>query len=259
MPEGRNQKKFHQFVLVTPVFNDTRRLGEFGANMAQALASWGEDVLWVIADDGSIAKEWSATEKLAADFAKIYPATEILEFAHVGKGGTIRDAWSQYAQADWLGFVDADGSVSPAELRKLFSKTKETPDAGAILGVRDVKSPATVWHNPVRLQAHRVFARLSAKALKLDVSDTQCGAKLVSGPAFRVIEPVLREDGFIFDCELLAALNANGYRIVEEPVAWVEKSGSQVLIHRDAWQMYQGLMRVRRRLEAGELDVDRPV
>jgi hypothetical protein len=92
--------------------------------------------------------------------------------------------------------------------------------------------------------------------LGLDVRDTQCGSKILSGEAYRTIAPVLREKEFIFDCELLAALKVNGFQILEEPVPWIEQPGGQVMIQRDAWAMYQGLRRVKRRMRSGALRVE---
>jgi len=46
-------KAEEEIVLVTPVWNDSKRLSEFGPSLAQALAASELPVRWVVADDGS--------------------------------------------------------------------------------------------------------------------------------------------------------------------------------------------------------------
>ncbi|HKK17484.1 MAG TPA: hypothetical protein VJ952_02285, partial [Opitutales bacterium] len=61
----------------------------------------------------------------------------------------------------------------------------------------------------------------------------------------------LRERGFIFDVELLLALDQAGYPVAEMRIPWREIPGGKVHPLRDAWAMIAGLGRIRRRLKLG--------
>jgi glycosyltransferase involved in cell wall biosynthesis len=109
-----------QILLVTPVWNDSARLAVFGKDLAEALATTQLPIRWVIADDGSGVEEHARLQDLRKDFASVFPGVE-LHFAdrHRGKGAVVREAWALAPEAEWLAFVDADGSVSAEDMLNL--------------------------------------------------------------------------------------------------------------------------------------------
>jgi dolichyl-phosphate beta-glucosyltransferase len=81
--------------------------------------------------------------------------------------------------------------------------------------------------------------------------DTQCGAKVVPAEGYRRISGQLEERGFIFDVELLLALENAGYKLEELRIPWSEMPGGKVNPLRDAWAMIAGMLRIRRRSKSG--------
>ena len=111
-----------QIVLVTPVWNDSIRLGRFGPELAQALAASGLSVRWIVSDDGSSVLEKAALDVLVDRLRDVYPPIELqLNQERVRKGGAIYRAWDMCTEAEILAFVDADGAIDAASVLRLLS------------------------------------------------------------------------------------------------------------------------------------------
>jgi dolichyl-phosphate beta-glucosyltransferase len=54
-----------------------------------------------------------------------------------------------------------------------------------------------------------------------------------------------REDGYLFDIEVLALAQRWGYEVVEVPISWSEREGSKVRFFQDSVRMFGGLWRLR--------------
>lgn len=233
-------------VLVTPVWKDARRLAGFAPELARALATVPGDVRWVIADDGSGNEELEALEVIRQGVRGIFPQVSIhAAERHRGKGGVIREAWAAFPQARWLGFVDADGSVSAADVVSLLGMAERT--GRSVIGVRVKTDETEVREGLWRGLRHRGFLAISRLLLALETEDTQCGVKVLAGDDFRRVEPNLCEEGFAFDVELLAELHSAGLSWQEVPVNWVEKDHSR-LAPGEWWRMLKALIRIQRRL-----------
>jgi hypothetical protein len=237
----------NEILLVTPVWNDASRLEIFGADLAQALADSPLPVRWVIADDGSAEKQHAALLKLRDTFAKVYPKVEVhFADAHRGKGGVLREAWALGPAAEWLAFVDADGSVTAVDMLGLINTAREA--GRSVLGIRKRTATTRIVESPWRGLAHRGFLMAVRLVLGLRCEDPQCGGKVLRGADYRRIAPGLRENGLAFDSELLFALARDGSDWLEVPVNWEEKKGGKVKPLRDAWAMLAALLRIRRRM-----------
>ena len=241
-----------QIVLVTPVWNDSRRLEVFGPKLAQALSTSGLSVRWIVADDGSSKLEQGKIAALVQCLTVVYPNVEAMLFAERSrKGGAIYQAWDACPQADLVAFVDADGAIDAQSVLRLIQRACERfPDVG-VIGIRHdtVDTPA---HRPLmRELSFRFFTVMVRSLVGVNCVDTQCGVKVIPGAAYRAISSQLMERGFVFDVELLHALVANGCQIEQVPISWREMPGGKVKPLRDAWGMIAGLLRIRKRMKAG--------
>lgn len=234
-------------ILVTPVWNDSRRLEGYGLELAEELARRAASVRWIIADDGSRGDEKPLLEALLARYRETH-ANTALHFAasHRGKGAVVREAWSLAPNAEWLAFVDADGSVGAADMLELIDHAVRA--GRTTLGVRKRTETTRVEEGLLRGLRHRGFLAAVRLILGVHSEDTQCGAKVLRGADFRDIEPRLVEPGWAFDAELLAELNAAGRTWDEVPVNWVEKGHSRIRPWKDSLNMLLALLRIRRRM-----------
>ncbi len=236
----------HEILLVTPVWNDSARLEGFGAELAAALADSPLAIHWIIADDGSAAHDHAPLRKLCDAFCEIFPRVHLhLAERHHGKGAVVREAWTLRPEAAWLAFVDADGSVTPAEMLRLIQAAVDSESS--VLGIR--KRTATTEFIETRWRGifHRGFLLATHVILDLRCADPQCGAKVLRGNHYRRIADGLLEKGLAFDSELLCALKRDGSTWAEIPVNWIETPGGRVRPLRDAWGMFKALLRIRKR------------
>lgn len=238
-------------VLVTPVWNDSARLAEFGEELATALADANSEIRWIVADDGSSAADIDQLESLVDQFSKVYPHVRLHKAsAHRGKGSVIREAWATEPTAAWLAFVDADGSL-PAPNTVRFIEVAKSGD-NTLLGIRKRTEETTVVETFGRSVAHHLYILATRVLVGLHCSDPQCGAKVLHGGDYRQIADQLIEPGLAFDSELLATMARAGLTWREQPVTWHEKPGGLVRPTRDAWPMLAALWRIRQRLRRTE-------
>jgi uncharacterized protein YqfB (UPF0267 family) len=216
--------------------------------LAQALAASPLAIRWVIADDGSGEEERGRLHELRARLAEIYPNVEV-DFAdrHHGKGSTVKRAWTLAPDADWLAFVDADGSVTADDMLDLIEKAVAADRS--VIGIRKRTESTHIVESPWRGFAHRGYLLTANTLLDLDCEDLQCGGKVLRGDDYRRVAPLLKEDGFAFDSELLCALNHDQAKWLEIPISWEEKAGGKVKPLRDGWAMLAALIRIKIRME----------
>lgn len=231
-------------VLVTPVWKDSARLAGFGNELARALAASPLLARWIIADDGSGEAEKSRLLELRGKFAEIFPKVE-LYFApeHRGKGSVVREAWAQAPAADWLAFVDADGSVNAHDILALMGRAVTAERS--VLGIRKRTATTRLIESPWRSLVHRGYLWIVQLFLGLECEDPQCGGKIIKASDYRRVVGGLSEKGLAFDSELLSALHRSGADWLEIPVSWEEKMGGKVKPLRDAWPMLVALFRIR--------------
>ncbi len=235
-------------ILVTPVWNDSVRLAGYGVELARELAARESSISWVIADDGSRAAERPRLEHLLEKFRLVYPNVSV-HFAaeHRGKGAVIREAWSLHPGADWLAFVDADGSVNAHDMLGLIDAAVASGES--TIGVRKTTDRTRVQEGFIRGIRHRGFLLAVRLLLGFRTEDTQCGAKVICGRSYRQIVTRLIEPGWAFDAEMLAEFHAAGHPWREEPVNWVEKGASRIRPWMDSLRMLVSLIKIRSRLQ----------
>jgi len=234
-------------ILVTPVWNDSKRLASYGIELAHELARRQSAIHWVIADDGSKPEEPPRLQKQLEEYRLIYPNVSLhLASHHNGKGSVIREAWALSHDADWLAFVDADGSVNAPDMLDLIADAVRTGES--TIGVRKSTETTRVQEGFLRGIRHRGFLLAVRLLLGFRTEDTQCGAKVMRGEDYRAIAPRLIELGWAFDAEMLAELHAAGHTWRERPVNWVEKGASRIRPWMDSITMLISLIRIRRRL-----------
>jgi glycosyltransferase involved in cell wall biosynthesis len=157
-----------------------------------------------------------------------------LEFDHVGKGHALREGLAM-GRGRYLGFIDADGDISPEFLAPFVSVMQaERPDI--IIGSK--RHPASsVHYPPLRHLYSWGYQHLIHLLFALNVKDTQVGIKLVDRAVIADVLPLLRESRFALDLELLVVARRLGYsKIVEAPVRIEERFTSTISV-RAVWSL----------------------
>jgi dolichyl-phosphate beta-glucosyltransferase len=216
-------------VVVVPCYNEERRLARDAfvsfANRADA------ELLFV--DDGSSDGTAAVIEGMAENAAGHIDA--LLLPANVGKGGAVQAGLRQAIAggADVVGYLDADLSTPLEELERLIDVRAAT-DVDVVLGSRVGLVGYDVRRSATRHYLGRVFATAASLLLRLQIYDTQCGAKLfrVGGPLEQALAAPLRTR-WVFDLELLMRLRQADpqIRLLEVPLRrWHAVGGSKLTV-----------------------------
>ncbi|MEO6052653.1 MAG: glycosyltransferase [Chthoniobacterales bacterium] len=240
-----------QFLLIIPAFNEARRLPLFLPFLAESLKKQATSVRLLVVDDGSEKSESAAMHKQceAAAISSGFPVEYLRMDQNVGKGGAIYGGWANGKEEPLLAFVDADGSIAPEEICRVLEQAAQSPES-AHFASRVKMRGKHICRSEQRHLIGRIFATLVGHFIDPGVYDTQCGLKIIPAAAYEKIAPLLQERGFVFDVELLAALNHVGCPVIEHPIDWKEVSGSKVSLFSDSLRMMTALFTIDRRRKA---------
>jgi glycosyltransferase involved in cell wall biosynthesis len=237
--------------LVVPCFRESGRIGGFLPELCQAMQAMG-GVRVLVVEDGSDADEEQCmngiVEDLRAKYDCLLPLKVLPE--NLGKGGAVYAGWAEHGGADWLAFVDADGSCSASEVARLLKMTNGNT---AIFASRVKMLGRRVDRLFKRHLLGRIYATLVSEILHIPVYDSQCGLKMVPRRAYAQISNRLRVHGFAFDVELMVALLDTGCQIKEVPIDWHETPGGKVRLLRDSWLMALDILKIRAGRTSGKL------
>src|SRR5205807_2763555 len=103
-----------------------------------------------------------------------------------------------------------------------------------------------VVRGPKRELISRVYSLLLKATLGNGFSDAQCGFKAVRADVAKALLPLVEDDGWFFDTELLVLAERSGLRIHEVPVDWVDDADSRVDIVATAIGDLKGVARMYR-------------
>lgn len=226
--------------IIVPAFNEGKRIGRMlDAYMPFFSERYEHDFEMIIVINGSS----DGTVGVVASYAKRWPQIRfIVESRKIGKGGALMLGFAD-ASGEMIGFVDADGSTPPDAFAGLIGGIG---DAGAIIASRWLKGSDVKPRQPLsRRVASRAFNLIVRILFGLRISDTQCGAKLITGEAVKRVLPRLGITRWAFDVDLLFQLRREGFMIKEMPTAWHDVAGSRVKIIRASAEMVAALTRLR--------------
>jgi putative flippase GtrA len=236
--------------IVIPVHNEARVLADSIGRLHRYLSE-GFAFSWriTIVDNGSVDATWTEATVLAAR----YPEVRAIHLDAKGRGRALRRAWSE-SDAAVVAYMDVDLSTDLAALLPLIAPLV-TGHSDLAIGSR-LATGAHVVRGPRREAISRAYNRLLRVVFRNQFRDAQCGFKAVRADVARYLLPVVRDEAWFFDTELLLVAERNGLRITEVPVDWIDDTDSRVRIVATAWADLKGMARVARAFWRGEGRVD---
>ena len=226
--------------IIMPAYNEEQRLKPTLDIYAPYFAEhYGNDVEIIVVVNGSKDR----TEDVARECARRWPQIKVIvEPRKVGKGGAIMLGFA-VAAGELIGLVDADGATQPAVYDELV---KRIGDAGCIIASRWIPGAVVSPKQPLKRRiASRIFNWLVRMLFKVNIHDTQCGAKLCQGAAVKKVLPLLGLTRWAFDVDWLFQLRRCGYSIIETPTVWKDVGGSQLQVGKASTEMFMAIVRLR--------------
>jgi glycosyltransferase involved in cell wall biosynthesis len=238
--------------IVVPVYNEAAHLAERVTELRQFLnTSFPFPALVTIVDNASTDDTYAVATELAATT----PGVAVMHLPRKGRGYALRAAWST-SNAPVVAYMDVDLSTSLPALLPLV--------APLLSGHRDVAigsrlaQGAHVIRGPKRELISRAYNLLLKFTLRGRFSDAQCGFKALTRDAARQLLPLVEDNEWFFDTELLVTAERQGLRIGEVPVDWVDDPDSRVHIMSTALDDLRGVWRMlfRRRKDVRPVRTD---
>jgi glycosyltransferase involved in cell wall biosynthesis len=224
--------------VVLPVYNEEHVLAQSVATLRQFLKeNLPHPFRIVIADNASNDKTWELAQALSQEHSDV----SCLHLDEKGRGRALRYAWLD-SSADIVSYMDVDLSTNLEAFPNLIQAIEEGYDIA--VGSR-LMPTSSVKRSPGRELTSRSYNFLIKAMLLTNFSDAQCGFKALSIETAQELVPLIENQGWFFDTELLILAHKKGYRVKEIPVAWVEDPDSKVSITKTALEELKGLLRMR--------------
>lgn len=195
--------------LIIPAYHERKRIMKSLNNYIPVLESSGLKYEIIVVIDGN-----DGTEYLLKGIKNLIYYKPI---KRLGKGGAVKKGFSM-AKYSYIGYVDADGSLTSIDFENILSSMK---NSCCTIASRYLKN--SIWINKEPL-----FNRISSRGFnflvnaffRLKVKDTQCGAKFFNKKVIDTILPAMSVRNRTFDVSILYHIKRAGYKINEVPVTW---------------------------------------
>ena len=231
--------------IVIPVYNEEEELGSAVVFLSEHLAHITQQTrnfAWqiVIADNASTDHTW----ELACTLARKFPFTvRAVHIPRKGRGHALKQAWGT-SHARVLAYMDVDLSTDMRQIPELVGPVLD--------GVADISfgsrlmPESQVTRSAKREFISRTYNRMLQNYLHVRFHDAQCGFKAISAEAASALLPLVEDDEWFFDTELLVRAECMGISMNEFAVRWREDEGSTVHIADTARKDLTGMKRLKR-------------
>ncbi len=232
--------------VVIPVYNEEAQLAASVRRVLDHLRALPWSFRLTVADNAST----DETALVARRLGHAHREVEVVHLAEKGRGRALKRVWSA-SPSQVLVYMDVDLSTDLAALLPLVAPLVSGHSDLAI-GSR-LAPTSRVQRGARRELISRGYNLLLRSTLRARFSDAQCGFKAIRRDAARELLPLVEDDAWFFDTELLVVAERAGLRIHEVPVDWVDDPDSSVEVARTALEDLRGMVRLGRSLVRGAL------
>jgi putative flippase GtrA len=230
--------------IAIPVYNEERDLERSVRRLRRYLdRQFPFEARITVVDNASTDATWATAQRLALELDGV--RAERLESK--GRGRAVRHAWLE-SNAPIVAYMDVDLSTDLDSLLPLVAPLISGHSDVAI-GSR-LAGGARVNRGPKRELISRAYNLLLHVVLGTRVRDAQCGFKAARAEAARRLLPLVENQEWFFDTELLVQAQRAGMRISEVPVEWADDPDSRVDIVATALEDLRGVWRLSRQLRS---------
>jgi len=240
LASGPTQGAAARVEIVVPVFNEEHSL-ETGIHRLRRYldSTFPFSCLITIADNASTDR----TQAVAARLAEEVPGVRSIRLADKGRGRALRATWPSSA-SPVVAYMDVDLSTDLDALLPLVAPLL-SGHSDLSIGTR-LAPGAHVVRGAKRECLSRAYNAIVHATLGGQFTDAQCGFKAMRSDAAHALVPLVEDDGWFFDTELLVLAQRSGLRIHEVPVDWVDDPDSRVEIAATVREDLRGIWRLLR-------------
>ena len=227
--------------IAIPVYNEEKELEHSIRTLCSYLKKHLSDFVWkiTVADNASRDRTLAIAKKLARQ----NPAVGVVHLSQKGRGRAVKQVWRN-SSCDLVAYMDVDLSTDLKHFSSLIRSLVKEYDLAT--GTRNVRGAKVYGRSLLRTLTSKGYILLIKLFIGVHFTDAQCGFKAVTRRVVREIIPLVTDNAWFFDSELLLLAEKMGYRIYEEPVTWIDNPGSTVRVLKTAQGDLEGLWRMYR-------------
>ncbi|MEF8973656.1 MAG: flippase-like domain-containing protein [Haloarcula sp.] len=225
--------------VVLPAYNEADTIEQTVSITLETLASFlPEDTYEVIvAEDGCSDRTPEIATRLANEDSRV---RHVHSDGRLGRGGALEYAFER-ADGDTLVYFDTDLATDMSHLEELVNAVRVD---GYDVATGSRWLPENRADRPVKRGVPSFgYNTLVRTLLRSEIQDHQCGFKAFDRGALETLLPLVQDEHWFWDTELLVKAQRNGYRVREFPVDWTPKGDSKVDIVRDVFGMGSQILR----------------
>lgn len=228
--------------VVIPVYNEQRALPESIPILRDFLASDKFPYDWriLIADNASIDDTPEVGAQLEAENKDL---VKYVRIERKGRGFALKQVWLD-SPMDIVSYMDVDLSTGIEAFPALIKAIAE--DGYDVATGSRLAKGAEVTRSLKRRVLTLGYNTMIKGMFLTRFSDAQCGFKAVSRDAAQALIPLIEDNNWFFDTELLILAEKAGYKIKDVPVRWIEDTDTRVKIAATVSEDVRGLIRMRR-------------
>jgi glycosyltransferase involved in cell wall biosynthesis len=223
--------------IVVPVYNEEHELEASIVRLVAYVRLMPFTVRVTIADNAST----DATSLIARRLADEYAEVGAVQLKEKGRGRALKQTWLG-SRSVIVAYMDVDLSTDLNALLPLVAPLLSGHSDLAV-GSR-LSRGSRVLRGAKRELISRCYNLLLHATLRTRFADAQCGFKAMRRESAARLLPMVLDDGWFFDTELLVLAERAGLRIHEVPVDWVDDPDSTVDVVRTASQDLRGIVRL---------------
>ena len=208
--------------IVIPTYNEKETLPSLIEKIFDKIRPLIEELHVIIVDDSSPDGTADIARNLGEKFQKI---SVIQRPKKMGLGAAYKDGFThvlQKLESNLVVQMDADHSHDPSELANMIEKIV---DYDFIIASRHVTGSSVTGWGFSRKVTHSIAGAIAKVSANIDIEDCTSGFRMFKRSALEKIEfDKIEADGFAFQIEVLYQLKQKGFRGLEVPTTFVNRT-----------------------------------
>lgn len=211
-----------KLAVVIPTYNERETLPRLIEELFVEIRKIAEKIFIVIVDDSSP----DGTGRIAEELNKKYGIISVIHRkAKLGLGSAYKEGFKfvlERFEPDFVIQMDADHSHDPKEIPKMLQNIR---NYDFVIASRHVVGGLIVGWSTYRKFLHSLACKLARICGGLGMSDTTSGFRIFKKNVLRSVDfAKLKSDGFDFQIEILCLLKRMGFRGIEFPSIFVNRT-----------------------------------
>lgn len=228
--------------VIIPSYKSEKFLEKNTGLVAKEIEKITKDYEILLVEGGSPDNSAKVAEAIAKNNGKV---RHIHRKERLGKGSALSLGFKN-AKGDISAFIDADLDIKPRYLKKVIEKVRQGYD----IAIVSQHHPKSRFHSAsMRKTLSKSYNLLVRLLLGSKIKGHQGGLKCFKKEAIRAILPLVKDQWWFWDTEVLMIGQRMGFRIIEVPIAGgYNTDGSTVQVVDDSINLFKSILAMKLRL-----------